>query len=357
MVVQPLVWSVDQSCLPSPVAVAAVASPSSTLLSLSGDIVAAVRKMSKTRSKPESKSSSSKAAPPPTPSDAEVAKARTAARKIVAAMVNECPQAEDVDNADESDHLEEWLNELSDPEEEPAAAPAPAEEPAAPNSAAVAVVRALWAKECDESLVALNHMQSILATQSDNTATLIYGTNLSMIAVKDGGSVVINFYYWSRQASRLGWAHPVHLDPKDRVKYNVPNQLGSKQSHMVELLQRREALVIVPDVGTSMFQMTRPDMPPIMVRLRKMFSCSMNGMFAIGTTCVFCNGTDGSLVTCPLCLLTHHAQCAVEYGQSVVDSPEPVMRSRLNAPVRFLSPMWTAFDVCNVCGWINQEEI
>ena len=121
-------------------------------------------------------------------------------------------------------------------------------------------MRALWAKECEESIVALNHMQSILATQSDNTATLLYSTNLSLIAVRDGGSVGVNFYYWSRQATRLGWAHPVHLDPKDRVKYNVPSQLGSQQIDMVELIQRRDALVIVPNVGTTMFQMTRPDM-------------------------------------------------------------------------------------------------
>ena len=217
VVLQPLVWSVDESCLPSPVAVATVASPSSTLFSLSGDIVAATAaefKKSKTRTKPVSKSSSSRSStcPPPTPSDAEVAKARTAARKIRSAMVNECPQAEGVDNDEESDHLEEWLNDLSDddletaptaPAEEPAAAPAPAEEPAAPHSDVVAVVRALWAKECEESIVALNHMQSILATQSDNTATLMYSTNLSLLAVRDGGSVGVYFYFGlARQA---GW--------------------------------------------------------------------------------------------------------------------------------------------------------
>ena len=371
VVLQPLVWSVDESCLPSPVVVATVASPSSTLFSLSGDIVAAtaaVSNQSKTRTKPVSKSSSSRSStcPPPTPSDAEVAKARTAARKILSAMVNECPQAEGVDNDEESDHLEEWLNDLSDddletaptaPAEEPAAAPAPAEEPAAPHSDVVAVVRALWAKECDESIVALNHMQSILATQSDNTATLLYSTNLSLIAVRDGWSVGVNFYYWSRQASRLGWAHPVHLDPKDRVKYNVPNQLGSQQIDMVELIQRRDALVIVPNVGTSMFQMARPDMPPTLVRLRKMFCCSLNGMFPICTRCVFCNSTGGSLVTCPMCLLTHHAQCAKEYGLRVVNSPEPVMRSRLGAPVRLLSTMWTAFDICHICRCQNGEEL
>ena len=348
----PLTWTVDDN----DIAVATPSASTKVLVSLVGDIVSAVDQAKPSGSgKGKGKGRGKGKGPRQSRNQLDTKKAQVAARKILASMVDE---NEEDDNDEDSNHLEKMLEELMSDEEDSSAidtgVPPPAAPPPPPPSTSQSppsnVLEFLqkWKSECEVGIKVVNEMHEQLRTYDQGQ--LAHSQKLSLFAVLRDESVQVNYHYWSRQPHKRGWAHPVQIDHHNKVKYAVCNRLGAKEDDMIELLAQDRAILLAPDVGTTMFRMVRTDMPESMVRFRSMFTTAFNSNFAIGETCELCRSAGGTgvlpvaLHTCPLCQLTLHEACATK-----VCSNRPQLALQLHSPFGF-PQSWGTVVVCAVCA-------
>ena len=285
-------------------------------------------------------------------------KAKNAARRMLAAALNEKMAAPATDDADpDGVSLEQMMEELAywsdnDDNNEPqdcaqsraAASTEPPEQGPPPEQAPLAEFAQLWGQAVSHNVALLDRFaaarDAVMQHRRYNDLT-----NLSLIVVSDAGepdSVDVGYYYWARSVAARGLAHRVRLDGRNGVVYSVCNSLGSRQIDNDREIQAGRAVIVIADCGVTMIRCKdRPTMPADVVQVQNMFSCGY-GAFSVHDACCICNSGDGDLKTCSCCMLTFHPSCSRSTAARIMSSGAVVPPK----PAEALPPSWALCALC-----------
>ena len=246
------------------------------------------------------------------------------------------------DRGDDCDDKEAGGDDLIPP---PPMAP-PAEDPPPPSAVPVAPV----ASELSSYLVRKVHASmlegyDVLQARLSALAHLFvgFGGNLSLCAIEGASRIV--WVHWLPM--RPGWGQLVELDARNRVIYPMPIRAPPQLFP--------DLFMVHPDVGVAARKVRgteRQAMPENMLKLRTMWQVAVERK-DIDKLCFLCATPElptARVTTCPVCLLSSHADCmrsfCTEHGSERPNVTPPL-------DVRELRPWRPLYHTSIVCMWCH----